>query len=174
MHEMITARHPFHGATHYDTLRNMVSAPPRLDPRLSADALFIVKGLLTKNPQARLGGKNGIHELKVTPFFTTLDWPKVESGTIEMPYKPELTNSLDLSSFETVFTREDAVDSVVVEGDDEPGSGGSSKVGLMGMLRGSKGRSLGGGNNDDGFENFGFVKGEVKGVNSAANSPRAH
>lgn len=25
MHEMITARHPFHGPTHYDTLRNMVT-----------------------------------------------------------------------------------------------------------------------------------------------------
>lgn len=28
MHEMISARHPFHGPSHYDTLRNMVTKPP--------------------------------------------------------------------------------------------------------------------------------------------------
>lgn len=35
MHEMISGRHPFYGAKHYDTLRNMVTKPPNIDPRLS-------------------------------------------------------------------------------------------------------------------------------------------
>lgn len=33
MHEMISARHPFHGPSHYDTLRNMVTKQPLIDQR---------------------------------------------------------------------------------------------------------------------------------------------
>ena len=43
IHEMITARHPFQGPTHYDTLRNMVSKQPLLDPRLSPASALVVK-----------------------------------------------------------------------------------------------------------------------------------
>jgi len=34
MHEMLTGRHPFQGASHYDTLRAMVTAEPTIDPRV--------------------------------------------------------------------------------------------------------------------------------------------
>jgi hypothetical protein len=43
MHEMISGRHPFYGTTHYDTLRNMATKPPTIDPRLSPQAAAIVK-----------------------------------------------------------------------------------------------------------------------------------
>ena len=36
MHEMLTGRHPFQGASHYDTLRAMVTAEPTIDPRVTS------------------------------------------------------------------------------------------------------------------------------------------
>jgi hypothetical protein len=48
MHEMISSRHPFHGATHYDTLKNMVTKPPTIDPRLSPTSSAIVRHFLVK------------------------------------------------------------------------------------------------------------------------------
>ena len=53
MHEMMTGRHPFHGGTHYDTLRNMVSRQPTLDPRLSDPTKSLLMGLLTKDSSKR-------------------------------------------------------------------------------------------------------------------------
>ena len=40
MHEMITSRHPFHGPSHYDTLRNMVTRPPAIDRYSALSRLF--------------------------------------------------------------------------------------------------------------------------------------
>ena len=67
MHEMISGRHPFHGGTHYDTLRNMVSKPPTLDQRLSQPAQSLLKGLLTKDAAKRFGcSPLGAKELQVS------------------------------------------------------------------------------------------------------------
>ncbi len=165
MHEMIAARHPFHGSTHYDTLRNMVSSPPKLDPRISVDATAVIKAFLIKNPNNRLCGKSGINELKSMTFFSSLDWDALYNKQIIMPYLPELNNPLDLSSFEAVFTREAAVDSVVADGDNDKGGdtpgGRKNKSRIMGLIFGGGG---GGGQPTSGlssqsdFENFAFEK----------------
>ncbi|KAJ1439753.1 kinase-like domain-containing protein [Ochromonadaceae sp. CCMP2298] len=105
MHEMVSARHPFHGPTHYDTLRNMVTKPPTVDPRLSPGASAVVKHLLVKNPRTRLCCKGGTLEMKNIPYFQVVDWDALLERRIEMPYKPRLVGETDVSSFETTFTR---------------------------------------------------------------------
>jgi serine/threonine protein kinase len=112
MHEMMTARHPFHGATHYDTLRNMVTKTPLLDKTLSRGATDVIKSLLIKSPKTRLCCINGIEELKKKPFFRPVHWPTVMAKQNNMPYLPALQNDTDTSSFETTFTAERAVDSI--------------------------------------------------------------
>jgi len=165
MHEMITARHPFHGPTHYDTLRNMVSSQPKLDSRLSVDASSVIKGMLVKNPLNRLCCKKGCDELEGLTFFATLDWEALYNRQIRMPYQPELSDALDLSSFETQFTREAAIDSVAE--DVESGSSRKSGSGKAGKSMFSK--LFGSGSqagstqasttsSSDGFENFAFSK----------------
>lgn len=112
MHEMISARHPFHGPSHYDTLRNMVTKQPTIDPRLSTQAATVVRSLLIKSPRARLCCRTGAAELKTLPFFQQLDWTALLELRIEAPYKPNLSGTMDISSFEATFTREQAVDSI--------------------------------------------------------------
>ena len=45
--------------------------------RLSGDCLDIVKKLLEKNPDKRLGSLNGISEIKEHPFFDGISWKSV-------------------------------------------------------------------------------------------------
>ena len=123
MHEMISARHPFHGPSHYDTLRNMVTKQPLIDQRLSTLAVTVVRSLLIKNPKARCCCNQGIKELKNLPFFHDFDWDGVEKKTVKAPYIPDITTNTDVSSFESTFTREAAVDSVA----DKGGAGGGKK-----------------------------------------------
>ena len=169
MHEMISARHPFHGPSHYDTLRNMVTKQPTIDPRLSSQAATVVRSLLIKSPRARLCCRQGVSELKTLPFFSSLDWQALLELRIDGPYKPNLNGTMDISSFETTFTREAAVDSI---GDqtEKKDAAKTNAGGFMGLF-GLGGGGGGGGGNDgksnrsedpdaDSFRDFGFVKEE--------------
>ena len=115
MHEMLSARHPFSGPTHYDTLRNMVTKQPNIDSRVSTSAASVIRSLLIKNPRARMCCQRGCGELKNLAFFADLDWDAVLEKRITMEYIPEIQGETDVSSFETTFTREEAVDSVATE-----------------------------------------------------------
>lgn len=185
MHEMISARHPFHGSSHYDTLRNMVTKPPTIDGRLSAPAALAVKAMLVKNPRARLCCREGISELKALPFFTPVDWDALYNKQIVMPYRPRLVNESDVSSFETTFTREKAIDSLVDPADKDAADGkGRKKGGKGGGILGMFGLGGGGGGDDknkgangkageeglsDSFKGFSFTKEE----NTAAEAFRS-
>lgn len=160
MHEMISARHPFHGPSHYDTLRNMVTKPPTIDQRLSAQAAAVVRSFLVKNPKSRLCCKEGIKELQRLAYFSTgIDWDDLFNRRKPMPYIPRLHDSTDISSFEATFTNETPVDSVA-------DAGNSSQVG--GKKKGFFGGLFGGNNtgttdaadkiDNDSFKGFSFTK----------------
>jgi len=126
MHERITGKHPFHGNTHYDTLRNMVTKPPNIDARISPPAAQVIKALLIKNPRARLGGKEGLAELQRAPFLAIVSWDLLFKKQVEMPYRPKVQDDADVSSFETTFTKEKPVDSVP----ENSGTGDKKAAGL--------------------------------------------
>lgn len=162
MHEMISARHPFQGPSHYDTLRNMVTKQPNVDQRLSPSAASVVRGLLVKNPKTRLCCKDGLLELKALPFFNSLDWDALYERRLEMPYRPDLKDNTDISSFEATFTREAPVDSLSEQNARENKSKRQTgKKGIMGLF-GLGSSNQGNGMSDDGdvFKGFTFTKDE--------------
>lgn len=87
MHEMMASRHPFHGPTHYDTLRNMVTKQPNVDSRLTPEAADVIRQLLVNNPKNRLCSKRGLSEMKSTAFFETCDWDGLFAKTLPMPFR---------------------------------------------------------------------------------------
>lgn len=131
LHEMATARHPFHGPTHYDTLRNIVTKQPNIDARLSANAATVVRSLLIKNPRTRLCSRDGIRELHALPFFAHINWDDVFNRKVPMPFVPSIEGTLDTSAFETTFTKEKPVDSVV---QDAPRTNQPQGPGFLGRL----------------------------------------
>jgi hypothetical protein len=61
-----------------------------------------------------LGTKDGIRDIMKHPWFADMDMDKLLKCKIEPPFKPTLTsNQLDVSNFDTQFTSEEAIVSVV-------------------------------------------------------------
>jgi len=165
MHEMISAKHPFHGPSHYDTLRNMVTKQPVIDNRLSIHAATVVRSLLIKNPRARLCCRGGMEELKSLPYFANLDWDALYEKRVNMAFRPDLKGETDVSSFETTFTREEPIDSTTSDplaSKDDKKRGGI--LGLFGYGNDTEKAS----EDQDSFRDFGFVK-EESAISGAAN-----
>lgn len=53
--------------------KDIVQKPLRTQ-QFSGDCLDLIKGLLQKEPAARIGARHGIKEIKEHPFFGDLDW----------------------------------------------------------------------------------------------------
>ncbi|MES1907733.1 MAG: hypothetical protein MHM6MM_000792 [Cercozoa sp. M6MM] len=88
----------------------------RFPPTLSDECKDLIIKLLNRDPDARLGSSAAdIEEIKAHPFFDCIDWDEMMAKTIEPVYKPVVTSKDDVSNFDTQFTDEVPVDSVVVD-----------------------------------------------------------
>ncbi|KAK9734536.1 hypothetical protein RND81_04G146500 [Saponaria officinalis] len=74
--ELLYGKTPFKGATNEETLANVVSQPLRFpdSPLVSFHAKDLIRGLLMKQPENRLGFVRGATEIKQHPFFEGLNW----------------------------------------------------------------------------------------------------
>jgi serum/glucocorticoid-regulated kinase 2 len=80
---------------------------------ISSEAQSILTGLLTRDPAKRLG-VNGAEEIKRHPFFGNhIDFARLLEKKIQPPFKPSVASPVDVSNFDTVFTTEPALDSLV-------------------------------------------------------------
>ena len=79
---------------------------------ISANARSVLTGLLTRDPTQRLG-VTGADAIKRHPFFAQIDWARLLRKKIVPPFKPSVSSPVDVSNFDTVFTAEAPLDSVV-------------------------------------------------------------
>ena len=63
--------------------------------------IFLILGLMKKNPKERLGSVDlgGSSELKEHKFFKNTEWKAIENGTYEVPYLPTLKDDYGLNNF---------------------------------------------------------------------------
>jgi hypothetical protein len=66
---------------------------------LSKHTKDILKGLLEKDPELRLGG-NGFSEIKDHPFCAEIDWDEIYNKKVDPPILP----SLSQSNFDSEYT----------------------------------------------------------------------
>ncbi|KAI0297715.1 kinase-like domain-containing protein [Russula brevipes] len=112
LYEMLVGLPPF-----YDEITDKMYEKILRDPLLFPDevtpsARSILTGLLTRDPAQRLG-VNGAEEIKRHPFFEKIDWRRLAQKKIQPPFKPSVRSPVDVSNFDTVFTAEQPLDSVV-------------------------------------------------------------
>jgi hypothetical protein len=72
------------------------------------EARSLISGLLTRNPEARLGSasQGGAHAIMHHPFFGNhVNWDDLYQRRIPPPYVPRLKGEEDLSHFDEEFTR---------------------------------------------------------------------
>ena len=83
LHELMYGKTPFKGQTNRATLFNVVGQQLKLPecPGTSNASRDLIKGLLAKEPQSRLGVKRGAAEIKQHPFFEGVNWALIRCST---------------------------------------------------------------------------------------------
>ena len=74
---------------------------------VSEDAKDLIKKLLIKNQDLRLGSEGGFETIKKHSFFKGFDFKALEEKKLEAPFIPVLRGSMDLNNFDSKYTSED-------------------------------------------------------------------
>ncbi|XP_019199366.1 PREDICTED: serine/threonine-protein kinase D6PK-like [Ipomoea nil] len=95
MYELLYGRTPFKGTTNEDTLGNVVSQCLKFpeSPMISSHARDLIRRLLQKEPENRLGSSKGATEIKNHSFFEGLNWALIRCAT-----PPEMPRIFDLGN----------------------------------------------------------------------------
>ncbi|CAL9147718.1 unnamed protein product [Musa hybrid cultivar] len=99
LYELLFGITPFRGPGNEETLANVVSQSLKFpdNPSVSFHARDLIRGLLVKEPESRLGSVTGAAEIKQHPFFEGLNWALIRSAA-----PPEIPRSHDCAT-PTVF-----------------------------------------------------------------------
>ncbi|KTW26197.1 hypothetical protein T552_03089 [Pneumocystis carinii B80] len=111
LYEMLTGLPPFYNENTNEMYRRILQDPLRFPDDIDKEARSLLAGLLTRNPEKRLGNL-GAAEIKSHPFFSSIDWKKLYTKKIQPPFKPNVENVCDTSNFDQEFTNETPIDSV--------------------------------------------------------------
>lgn len=100
LYELLHGRTPFKGSGNRETLFNVVGQSLKFPDgsNVSFSAKDLIRGLLVKNPQKRLGFKRGATEIKQHPFFASVNWALIRSTQ-----PPEIPKPLDLALLNQAF-----------------------------------------------------------------------
>ncbi|KAM9032999.1 rhodopsin kinase GRK1 [Sarcophilus harrisii] len=112
LYEMIAARGPFRARgekiENKELKQRIISDPVTYSEKFSKASKDFCEGLLEKNPEKRLGFKNGnCDELRANVLFKDINWRQLEAGTLEPPFIPDsrtvyAKNIQDVGAFSTV------------------------------------------------------------------------
>ncbi|XP_050237456.1 serine/threonine-protein kinase D6PKL1 [Mercurialis annua] len=83
LHELLYGKTPFKGSGNRATLFNVVGQQLRFpeSPATSYASRDLIRGLLVKEPNHRLGVKRGATEIKQHPFFEGVNWALIRCST---------------------------------------------------------------------------------------------
>lgn len=110
IYEMLVGESPFPGDDEEEVFDSIVNDDVRYPRFLSSEAISIMRKLLRRNPEKRLGAsERDAEDIKKQPFFRRINWEKLYRKELSPPFKPILRSRLDISNFDEEFTREDPV-----------------------------------------------------------------
>lgn len=114
MFDMLTGKPPFVSSSRTKTIEKILHYDVRFPRFLTADACDLIKKLLKKSPDSRLGGGcNDAEPIRQHRFFSGTNWDDVLDKKLEPPFTPSLANEEDVSQFDTKFTQQTPIDSPV-------------------------------------------------------------
>uniref|UniRef100_A0A8C1QEG5 protein kinase C n=1 Tax=Cyprinus carpio TaxID=7962 RepID=A0A8C1QEG5_CYPCA len=105
--EMLVGESPFPGDDEEEVFDSIVNDEVRYPKFLSTEAISIMRRLLRRNPERRLGaGERDAEEVKRHPFFRNMDWTALLAKKIRPPFLPTIKGREDVSNFDNEFTSE--------------------------------------------------------------------
>ncbi|CAN8260035.1 unnamed protein product [Cochlearia groenlandica] len=111
LYEMLTGKPPFMGSRG-KIEQKIVKDKIKLPQFLSSEAHALLKGLLQKEPERRLGsGPSGAKEIKEHKWFKGMNWKKLEGREVKPSFKPEVSGRQCIANFDTCWTDMSVLDS---------------------------------------------------------------
>ncbi|XP_022167464.1 protein kinase 3 isoform X1 [Myzus persicae] len=109
LYEMLVGKSPFSGCDEDALFWSICNEQPQYPRYLSVDSKSVLVALLDKDATKRLGSLEANHSAEDVirhPFFSSMDWCKLERRELEPPYMPRVYHPLDTHYFDKHFTKE--------------------------------------------------------------------
>uniref|UniRef100_A0AAX7SUE0 protein kinase C n=1 Tax=Astatotilapia calliptera TaxID=8154 RepID=A0AAX7SUE0_ASTCA len=107
VYEMLVGESPFPGDDEEEVFDSIVNDEVRYPRFLTTEAIGIMRRLLRRNPERRLGsGEKDAEEVKKQPFFRVMDWEALLQRKVPPPFVPNIVGKEDVSNFDEEFTNE--------------------------------------------------------------------
>mmetsp|Transcript_12484 Transcript_12484/g.26996 ORF Transcript_12484/g.26996 Transcript_12484/m.26996 type:complete len:827 (-) Transcript_12484:495-2975(-) len=104
LYEMIVGMTPFYDGIvdQMGLFKNIVKGKMDFPSSfMSAESIDLIKCILTVNPNNRLGSfARAEKDIKSHKFFKDIDWKKLSSKKMKVPFKPKVSDPLDGSNFD--------------------------------------------------------------------------
>jgi len=114
MFEMLTGLPPFYSPNINIMYQKILSGELRFPSYISSEAQSLLEGLLTRDPEKRLGSASkDAKDIKAHPFFKSIDWDKLYRKEIPAQFIPQVQNEASTTNIDPIFTHEVPTDSVV-------------------------------------------------------------
>jgi len=116
IYEMLVGLPPFYSENMNEMYELILKAPLKFPSFVPNEAQSLLKGLLERDENKRLGGgKDDYKEIQTHPFFAPIDWDKLYAKKITPPFVPEMQKGDDEKAinFDSEFTNEQVRDSIV-------------------------------------------------------------
>ncbi|CAG9323466.1 unnamed protein product [Blepharisma stoltei] len=117
IYEMLIGLPPFYTKRRTDIYRKILSEEIKYPASLPEEASDLLRRLLVKDPKKRMGSSPlGAEEIKIHPWFSSIDWDLLEIKQVSPPFVPFLSSPTDCRYFSEEFTCCPARDSTVYDG----------------------------------------------------------
>ncbi|KAL0280061.1 UNVERIFIED_CONTAM: hypothetical protein PYX00_001469 [Menopon gallinae] len=105
--EMLVGESPFPGDDEEEIFDSIVNDEVRYPRYLSLEAIAIMRRLLKKNPERRLGSsERDAEDVKKQAFFRLINWEDLLLRKVKPPFVPIVSSPEDVSNFDEEFTSE--------------------------------------------------------------------
>jgi serine/threonine protein kinase len=93
LYEMLTGSVPFYSDNRNEMYLQAIKGEIDFPSYVSKDASKLIKGVLVRRPEDRLGsGSLGVFELRKHAFFKSINWKLLETRSLNSPYRPEISH----------------------------------------------------------------------------------
>ncbi|XP_019877003.1 serine/threonine-protein kinase N isoform X2 [Aethina tumida] len=105
--EMLVGESPFPGDDEEEVFDSIVNDEVRYPRFLSLESIAIMRRLLRKNPERRLGSsERDAEDVKKQAFFREILWDELLHRRVPPPFVPSVSSFEDVSNFDEEFTSE--------------------------------------------------------------------
>ncbi|GFS60482.1 hypothetical protein TNIN_357801 [Trichonephila inaurata madagascariensis] len=107
IYEMMVGESPFPGDDEEEVFDSIVNDEVRYPTFLSLESIAIMRRLLRKNPERRLGAsERDAEDVKKQAFFRNIHWDDLLMRKVKPPFVPIVKSPEDVSNFDEEFTSE--------------------------------------------------------------------